>query len=705
MSHAAAIEALADRMRGFVRRQDCRLLHIVAPPELRRGVLQTVMAAEHGADNTASFVRFEQPYATQLPGWKLRSTNAREQHDARRDGAEPPIAELPTAPDASDALVAFAQQVWQLLEFRPPQTEGLVVVLAPKSVDGARTWAADVSRMVFGPSLSEVRFVVVDIGPATIDAVVLKLADAADTITLKVPENAAADALAQQLAGGGGAAPNNVTPPARPDVISGPMGDEAKRRVAIGEKVLAAALAMGTGDAVASVTAQREARDLCQAAGWREDAAQMELVLGGHLMAAGQPKAAESSFARALDSAREAELPNKVANAGFAVGAVRLATGQRHTALVAYAEAAVAAEQSGEPILAIEGNRLAGQAAADIKMEPQAITFFTRAVKLAEAAPPEVVSRTSAAQAARGLATICSKRRLHDRAAELTAQAERFETPVAPKEPEPEPAPEETIFEPIASLPPSKPADVETPSGPVSLMQLGAESDEGEPEEGRPADADPPSEDPSQSVPLFDPDLSIPPPDLLAPPLLVAGPPDLELSIIATPPPTLHIAPADGVGAATPEDFGEGTSLLTLDEISSLHWGDNAADSMDGVRPWTPDEIGVLQRAVNDALEPEATTMLSIEELAALRGEQRKVERPQPAAVARHEALADQEITGLEAVEPTEAVEPSEAVEPPDVTMPPPPSSEAFDPDEVTVFSLDEVAKMRKALQTDDDEQ
>ena len=452
-AHAAAIEALAERVRTFVRDRRLRLLHVVASTELRKGAVATVMAAEHAPENPSSFVAFDAPHGEDSPGWAARLQAARAQHEARAEGADPPIRPLPPPPPGDDLRVAFAQQLWQLLECRPPGSEGLVVVLAPRSVEAPKRWAEAVGLLVGGHRLRDVRWIVIDVEGSTVSPVVAGLGARAVQHDARLPEGAASAGLADLIAGDLGARPKGVTPPPRPDVVDGPLDADGQRRVAIGRKVLSAALAMGEGKPTEAVREQRDARDLCAAAGWETDALSMDLVLGGQLMAAGQGKVAEETFGRVIETARKGGHFGTVATAWFGLGAARAARGERHTALVAWAEAGLAAEKSDNPMLAIEGTRLAGEAAAQLKMEPQAITFYSRAVKIAETAPPEQVAQSTAADAARGLAKICRKRRLRDRAIELEAQAERFATPPKPKpKPEPEPEPEpEPAPEPIAA--------------------------------------------------------------------------------------------------------------------------------------------------------------------------------------------------------------------------------------------------------------
>ena len=166
--------------------------------------------------------------------------------------------------------------------------------------------------------------------------------------------------------------------------------------------------------------------------------------------------------------------------------------------------------------------------------------------------------------------------------------------------------------------------------------------------------------------------------------------------------------------APPPVDFGEGTGLMTLEEIAEMHWGGEtpteAAPAEDSrARRWTRGEIEVLQKAVNDALEPEATLLMSRDELAALRGE--KVERPEPTPAPPAAVAASGEIAGLEPLPPELTSSPAglepappDGLEPiPGLEPLPPAQAQAqakktFDADEVTMLTLDDVARMREAM-------
>lgn len=676
--YAEAFEALTEQLRGFVRDRRCRLLHVVTPAGLRRRVVEAAMAAEHAPEGVEAFVGFAQDSTRADAGWARRSEAAREQHARRRaqasDDEAASIPALDGATPTDRSPVGFATQLGQLAACGPEHCEGVVAVLAPEQVEDPATWREAIGRLCATRRDATVRFIVVEAEPGTLDPVVDALDGRGVRHEVAVAADAGTSALARILAGAHGAGPSGATPPPRPDVPQGEASPELQRRKAVGDKVLEGVLAMGSGDAAAAVAAQREARDLCTAAGWTEDAAQMELLLGGQLAAAGRHEAAEQTFAAVLDRAREAELPGKATTAGFALGATRSARREKHTALVAFAEAAVEAERTDDPMLAIEGNRLAAQAAADIKMEPQAITFFTRAVKLAESAPAHILPRTSAAHAARGLAAICRRRRLGARADELEAQARRFES----------------AEEAAAAPPPALPEGPPLPSTPAL--------------DEAPVAADAAGGDEAESTALLPVHENLPAratPD--APPVLGPLSPLGDAPEAGTQPPVFGALPS--LGPATPDDFGEGTSMMTLEEIADLHWGGDTTPP-DDARPWTPAEIETLQHAVNEALEPEATLMLSPVELSALRGESTGLGRQEaatneraPAPPPRLDAPAEPDVpAGLEPLPGLEPVPDEDAPRPSAPRPSAPRSDTGFDPDEVTIMTLDEVAALRDAV-------
>lgn len=418
------IEPLVARLAAFTRDRRCKLLHVRAGTELRAAAVELVRAHEHRLENRSPFVVLEQDHDEDDFGWDARVEHARRVHEHRRIEADPPIPALPAAPSAK-GLPAFALQVQQLVQAAPPGTSGLVVVLAPRRLDAQPHWRDAIEMLVTRETLAAVRWIVVEAESHSLALLVGELGDAASHCDVRVPEDVALAALEDLANGRAPAGPRGVVPPVRPDVPSTTPDADGERRLALRKLVLSAALATSGKRPAEAVASQRAARDLCETAGWKAEATTMELVLGSQLVAGGAVREAEATFLHAIERARATGRVDQVATAGLGLGATRTIRGERHTALVAYAEAAIAAEASGSMPLAIEGSRLAGQAALDVKMEPQAIAFLGRAVRLA-VETPEDVSRTSAPVAARMLADICRRRSMPARAAELEAQAQSF---------------------------------------------------------------------------------------------------------------------------------------------------------------------------------------------------------------------------------------------------------------------------------------
>lgn len=468
---STTIEDLVAGLSRFLRDGGGRLLEVLVDPELRRQVVALVMAQEHRPTVRAPFFALEHAHGAQQPGWALRAAALREQHEHRRRTA-PTIPPLPAVPATADERQGFALQLQQLLDAPPPNTEGLVVVLAPASIDAPAQLRDAVALMLGRRELSAVRWIVIEADGEPVAPLVATLGARAQRIDARLPGAVADAELAAMVDDRPPAGPRGVTPPVRPDVpVRIPDADGVRRRE-IGRLSLAAALAASRGRGVEAVAAQRGARDLATEAGWTDDAVTMELALGAHLVGAGATREAEVTFLRAIETAKQHGMDDKATTAGFGLAATRMVRGERHTALVAYADAAVAAERSGNAMLAIEGSRLAGQAALELRMEPQAITFFAKAVGLAAAAPRDA-GLTSAGVAARTLAGLCRQRGLHARADELEAQAEQFTEGASPA------VASATVPPPVVVAPVVAPPMVPTPAAAATPVVPAAALDEG----------------------------------------------------------------------------------------------------------------------------------------------------------------------------------------------------------------------------------
>lgn len=573
------IERLLEAMTGFVRTPATKLLHVEATPSMRKGCVEGVMAFERDPANTAPFYLFEQPHTSANPGWALRAEHARAQHAHRatlmEDHGES-LEPLPAAAPSGSEGAAFAGALLQLVQGQPAGAHGLVVILAPTSVEGPEQWRAGVQPLVMDAALAAVRFVVLEAAPGPTAPLAEQLRDRGDRVQVE-PNGAAHDAevesMLENLVPAGpppGASPSTSAPPhpaARPEPE--PTAD-AKLRGAVAQKLIDSALAMKQGRSAAAVQSTREARDLSAAAGLQRDAVNLELMLGGQLLAAGSPKQSEASFARAVETAGEQGKDAQVATGQFALGASKLTRKDKQGALVCYAEGTVAAERSGQPALAIEGGRLTGTLAAELGMQAQAIAFFTKAVKLAETIGP-VAPLTSAGESARALAQMCRKRNLNEQAAKFERQADTFENLVVPDAP----------------------------------TALG----EGPAEDGAVAEAPAPA--------------------------AAAGPAPAFLPVGVAQAP----ADARMFGAP-PSEEEESTGMLSVDDVARMRAGVEAAEgeSLESGQHTHPpaalDEASLekLRAATFDVLDEDSSSMLSREELAALTGERPFEVPPQPDA-------------------------------------------------------------------------
>jgi tetratricopeptide (TPR) repeat protein len=381
-ARAQAIERLAGELAGFLRDEPCAVLQVLVDPELRRSALEVVLAQEYRPTNAAPFVAFDQAHAVANPGWALRAASAREQHERRRIGVEDAIAALPPAPEARDERIAFALQLQQLLHASPPDAEGLVVVLAPTRIEAPADFVA--SLELLHRDLRGVRWIVIEADGDALGAWIAT--HAARRVDLRLPPAEAEAELAALVDDRPPAAPRGVIPPARPDVqVRVPDADGARRRE-IGKLSLAASLAASRDRDADAIDAQRRARDLATEAGWTSDAITLEIALGSRLVAAGAMAEAEASFQRAIAAANAHAMHDKATTAGFGLAATRALRGAKHDALVAYADAAIAADKSGSDALAIEANRAAGRTAQSLGLSAEAAAFFAKAQAIGDAA-------------------------------------------------------------------------------------------------------------------------------------------------------------------------------------------------------------------------------------------------------------------------------------------------------------------------------
>lgn len=384
-----AIETLVTELAGFLRDDTCVVLQVLVDPELRKSALEVAVAQEYRPTNAAPFVAFDDAHTAAAPGWKRRADAARQQHERRRIGVDDSIAALPAAPASTDERGAFALQLQQILHAPPPNAEGLIVVLAPTQIEAPTDFAASLDLLRRRSELRSVRWIVIEADGDALGSWIASLGAAARRIDLRLPSEAADAELAALVDDRPPAGPRGVTPPARPDVqVRVPDADGVRRRE-IGKLSLQASLAAARGRDPEAVELQRRARDLATEASWTSEAITLEIALGSRLVAAGATQEAEASFARAIEAANANAMHDKAATAGLGLAATRALRGKKPDALVAYTDAAIAADKSGSAPLAIEANRAAGRTARELGLDTQAAVFFAKAQALEDASSQE----------------------------------------------------------------------------------------------------------------------------------------------------------------------------------------------------------------------------------------------------------------------------------------------------------------------------
>jgi hypothetical protein len=448
---------LEEELTFFVRATEVRLLSIVTSPDDRAAVLAQVQVAEGNAYNRSPFAVLEDAVAEGEDGWFARAERLRALHDERRAGMANgggALPELPPCGPFDDGRERFARTAVQCVEAhgRCPPLTGLVVVLAPTQMADARRFENAIRRLLELPVLEAVRFVVIDVDASSVDGLVRDLGDERGMQTQcrvdpaelrreqerRIARIAAASPSAPLEVQLGFAGPN-VTPPPRPGkeapqavppatgqalgpaaALAGPLGAEVRRLVYAG----AHALQSGRGDE--ALRFQQAAATHCYDAGLEREGCLMELTLAAYLVQLELRHEAREVYTRAGARAERID-PALAARAYLGLGATWLLDRNTQDAASAYARAADLAEAAGEPLVTLEALRLAGQVALDAGATDAAIGTWRRAVALAEGVPATQVAVSSAPTIARALAALLDRRGLHDSAASLLQQADRFE--------------------------------------------------------------------------------------------------------------------------------------------------------------------------------------------------------------------------------------------------------------------------------------
>ncbi|KYG09062.1 hypothetical protein BE21_19915 [Sorangium cellulosum] len=466
-----ALNRLHEDAAWFARAHELKLLRVRCAGDLRATALKLLLGLEFHADNFSPWVVLEDAHSAAEGGWQVRATRVLANWELRRDAFAKEGVEMPTAtpalslPDgallasalhagiplrSSGGLGPFAAALHGVLGALRPPLRGLVVVLAPTVIESMAAFEAELTALVQAPTLADCRWVLVHDTTADGPAKLLQALGARALICNCVIDPAQQDRdLDTLLAGGDGpqaaragmAGPRGVVPPKRvdgPPELPREARDAALRLAGIDPAyldeaprlrslVLGAAVAIKRGKGPEAVRLQREARDLCERLSLHAMKVICQVALASYLSGLGERGRAIAELRDATAYAQRWGLGQQESQARLALGLLLALGGQHHEAASEYAIAGQCAERAGISPLAIEAWRLAGQLALQVKMEPHAIASFKEAIRIAGQSANDVVKLSSAAEAARKLASVCRARGLGAQAASLEEQAGQME--------------------------------------------------------------------------------------------------------------------------------------------------------------------------------------------------------------------------------------------------------------------------------------
>lgn len=431
----------------FARAHELRLWVVSCDASLRNPVLTLVPKLEFHADNRSAWPVLTDAHTKADDGWQLRA-NVLAADWARRVEAFAKAGVQQGQVKATQGPAAFRTTAVAIGKSMVAPLEGLVLVLAPAIVQHPTQLESDLTALMGDPALQHCRWVlVIDLDTAPPQALIDALGPQRALVTrCRIDPAQQNRDLSAMLSGTnparfGTAFPVGVTAPRRVD--DPPPLPKEKRDAAlkasgidpalvdrgpeIRAKALGAAIAMKDGRGPEAIEQQRQARDLCASVGQHELQVITWITLASYLSGLEQRPAAKRELLGAIEVARAHRLLRPESQAHLALGLLHALDAEHPAAVRAYADAGRTAEAAGEPMLAIEGWRMAGQLTARLRQDDAAVRAFGEALRIADATPPAQVEQSSAPEAARQLAALYERRGMQAQAVSLYAQADLME--------------------------------------------------------------------------------------------------------------------------------------------------------------------------------------------------------------------------------------------------------------------------------------
>jgi tetratricopeptide (TPR) repeat protein len=430
MDHLAIqLEALHKACGAFLVDGDAKVLYVPVDDELADGAKALVTALEWHPENRRFVFVLEAGHGPKAEGWterteELRETYERivEAHQAEAVG----LPELPASEPAEDARLTFAKTLVSVAAPLGPEgdteAQGLLVVIAPTTVENPRAFARAWREMMGAPTLASVKWIwlhrlevddvpLAQVGELMGTAVVTRpcLVDRElqrrEVDGMLARMRAAISAGAPLPGGATGARPRVAAPPHPSDPPLATVSVDATPPTVFADAILATAQALRRGDTAEALPGLRTARDACLSGGRVSEAVELELLLATLaatvLRSKGQlHEQVKALFANAARRAEAAGLHAQAANVWLMFGCAAMAQQDLEAAVSSFLQSADRAEQAQVPLVRFHALRFAGEMADSARLSAKARELWEAALQTVASLPEaeaEAVGLTAAA--------------------------------------------------------------------------------------------------------------------------------------------------------------------------------------------------------------------------------------------------------------------------------------------------------------------
>jgi hypothetical protein len=417
MDHLALpLEDLHRTCGEFLVDSEAKVLYVPVDDELADGAKTLVTALEWHPENRRFVFVIEAGHAPKAEGWPERTDALRAAYERIVDAHQAEaigLPELPAAEPSEDPRLTFAKTLVSVAAPLGPdgdtEAEGVLVVLAPNSVEDVRAFARSWREMIAAPTLASVKWLWLHRLEAD-ETPFVQVSDALGTTVVTRPcridrelQRREVDEMLARMRGaissaaflpGGatGARPRLAPPPHQSDPPSAAVALAATSAPAFLDAILATAQALRRGDTEAALPALRSARDACLSDGRVPEAVELELLLATLaatvLRGKGQlHEQVKGLFANAARRVEAAGLHAQAANVWLMFGCAAMAQQDLEAAVSAFLQSAENAEHGKVPLVRFHALRFAGEMADSARLSAKARELWEAALQTVAALP------------------------------------------------------------------------------------------------------------------------------------------------------------------------------------------------------------------------------------------------------------------------------------------------------------------------------